>query len=154
MLRANEKAPEFELPGVGGGQSSLLQILSNGRALLAFFKVGCPTCQLTFPFLDRIAKGGNLQVAGISQDSPSATRDFRERLGVTFLTLLDDSSAGYPVSKAYQLTNVPTLFLVDPDRTILSAEHGFSKAELTDLGRRAGVEVFTAVDNVPEFKPG
>ena len=39
-------------------------------------------------------------------------------------TLLDKEDAGYPVSNAYGLTNVPSLFLVEPDGRISRSQIG------------------------------
>ena len=84
--------------------------------LAVFFKVSCPVCQYTFPFLERMHKAyGDKKVAivGISQDDQRDTAAFLKEYGVTFPTLLDDPN-GYAVSNAYGLTNVP---VVVPDRT-------------------------------------
>ena len=70
---------------------TLEDILAGGPALLAFFKISCPVCQLTAPYLERLAANHAIQVIGISQDERSATRGFLERFGVTFPTLLDRS---------------------------------------------------------------
>jgi peroxiredoxin len=48
------RAPEFRLPRADGGEIGLAEITVQGPALLAFFKISCPVCQLTFPFLERI----------------------------------------------------------------------------------------------------
>lgn len=124
----------------------------RGPVLLAFFKVSCPTCHLTFPFLDRISKG-SLRVIGVSQDSAELTKMFCDRFGVTFDTVFDLAADGYPMSNAFGITNVPSLFLIEEDGNISFAESGFAKVELDRLGKRAGVEVFRG-EKVPAFKPG
>jgi peroxiredoxin len=153
MLEAGARAPEFELPALGGAAQSLAQILARGPALLAFFKVSCPVCQLTFPFLERIHQGGGLQVVGISQDNAPATADYNREYGVTFPTLLDDKG-GYAVSNAFGISTVPSLFLVEADGAVSSSESGFSKAFLEAAGRRAGVTLFQPGERVPESRPG
>jgi len=50
-LATGTKAPEFELKTLDGKKFSLRDELANGPVVLAFFKVSCPTCQYTFPFL-------------------------------------------------------------------------------------------------------
>ena len=68
--------------------------------VLAFFKISCPTCQLAFPFLERIhSSGTGLEFTGISQDDDAATEQFLKRYGITFPVRLDRASAGYPESK-------------------------------------------------------
>ena len=89
LVAAGAPAPAFRLVGVDAGQRSLEDILAGGPTLLAFYKISCPVCQLTAPYLERLAANSALQVIGISQDDAGATREFIERFGVTFPTLLD-----------------------------------------------------------------
>ena len=150
-------APEFDLPSLAGDRQSLRDLLTSGPVLLAFYKVTCPTCQLTFPFLERLHRGRSAdapRMIAISQDNPQATTEFNRRYGITFTTLLDPPEARYPVSNAYGITNVPTLFLVEPDGRISLSVAAFDKAEIEKLGKRFGVEVFTPADKVPVFRPG
>jgi peroxiredoxin len=153
MLEAGAHAPGFQLPGLDGAAHSLAEMLQRGPALLAFFKVSCPVCQYTFPFLERIHQGGGVQVVGISQDQARATREFNQEYGVTFTTLLDDSDS-YPVSNAFGISSVPSLFLVEPDGAISASESGFSKSHLETVGRRAGAAPFRPAERVPEGRPG
>jgi len=154
LAAAGTKAPAFRLTGLDGSARSLEDILSGGPALLAFFKISCPVCQLTAPYLERLSANKTLQVIGISQDGADATRDFAERFGVTFPTLLDLSSANYPASNAYGITSVPSLFLLEPDGTISRSFNGFSKRDFEEVGARAGISPFGPDDHVPEWKAG
>jgi len=154
MPGAGALASEFDLASLAGGCRSLHQILSGGPALLAFFKVSCPTCQLTFPFLERLAAGSAFQVIGISQDDGGDTQGFMRRFGVTFPMLLDKSEDGYPASNAYGITTVPSMFLIEPDGRIAAAFNGFSKREMEALGARAAVAAFQPGEQVPEWKAG
>jgi peroxiredoxin len=154
MLEAGARAPAFQLKDLKGTTVSLDEILLKGPALLAFYKIGCPVCQLTFPYLERLAAGSSIQVIGISQDDLGATEGFNQRFGVTFPTLLDQAKESYPASNAFGITNVPSLFLVEPDGHIASASSGFSKRDLEALGGRAGVIPFRMGENVPEWKAG
>jgi peroxiredoxin len=154
MLEAGAQAPPFELKAVDGGSQSLDGILAKGPALLAFFKVGCPTCQLTLPFLDRLAQTPGVQVIGISQDDAKATASFNQRFGVHFPILIDESSNGYPASNAFGISSVPSLFLIDSQRAVTKAFTGFSKRDIEDLGARVGVQPFHPGEQVPEWKAG
>ena len=156
MLPVGAHAPEFQLPDLGGAQQTLGGILANGPALVAFFKVSCPVCQYTFPFLERLhqgAKPGAVQMVAISQDNAGATEQFRREYGVTFTTLLDDP-ASYAVSNAFAIANVPSLFLIEADGTVSASESGFSKWILETAGARAGVAAFRPGENVPAHRPG
>jgi len=154
MLAEGEAAPAFELKKLNGGQQSLEEILKAGPALVAFYKISCPVCQLTAPYLERLSAGGKIQIVGVSQDDAASTLGFNQRFGVTFPTLLDQASEGYPASNAYGISSVPSLFLVEPDGRISKSVSGFSKRDLEDWGARAGVAPFRPDEKVPEWKAG
>ena len=154
------KAPEIGLTSLLGERITLTDLLKSGPVLLAFYKVSCPTCQLAFPFLERLhcgQKADGFQVVGISQDDSRATDEFNRTFGLTLTTLLDppmEHSVRYPASNAYQITNVPSLFLVEQDGQISESVNGFDKSELEKLGQRFGVQIFTPADRVPAYRPG
>jgi peroxiredoxin len=154
MLEAGGRAPSFELKSLAGEKRSLEDILAKGPALLAFYKVSCPVCQLAFPYLERLSAGSSLQIVGISQDDDRSTQGFNQRFGVTFPTLLDQSKENYPASNSYGITSVPSLFLVEKDGGIARVFSGFSKRDFEAVGERAGVKPFRPEDNVPEWKAG
>ena len=154
ILRAGMHAPGFELSDAGGSKHSLAGLLEKGPVLLAFFKVTCPVCQLTFPFLQRLSGNDAVQVIGISQDDEAATAKFNERYGVTFPTLIDQAREGYPVSNAYGISSVPTIFVVETDGAISGSFAGFSKRDLQEIGQRVEVRPFRDEEYVPEFKAG
>ena len=153
MLASGAKAPSFTLRDHAGNTRTLDSILERGPALLALYKVSCPVCQLTAPYLERLSNG-SLQVVNVSQDDEAATRKFEQTYGLTAASLLDRKQDGYHLSNALGIDHVPSLFLVEQDGTISFARSGFSKAELEQLGVRAGVQVFRQGDNVPEWKAG
>src|ERR1700733_14151473 len=113
LAAAGVQAPPFRLTSLDGSMQTLQDILAGGPVLLAFYKISCPVCQLTAPYLQRLAANDALQVIGVSQDDASATRGFMQRFGITFPTLLDLSSENYPASNAYGITSVPSLFLLE-----------------------------------------
>lgn len=157
MLKPGQKAPAFTLQGIDGVERSLPEALSKGAAVVAFFKISCPICQYTFPFLERLHKGAansSLQFLGISQDGEPATEFFLKDCGVTFPTLLDSYSGGYAVSNAFGIRTVPSVVVIEPDGRISSATEGFVKSDLEELGRRAGVSPFRDGENVPPYRPG
>lgn len=153
-LGIGDAAPEFQLQQFQGSEVALSELRSRGPVLLAFYKVTCPTCQFTFPFLERMARGSNVHFFGVSQDDAEATQEFREDFRITFPTLLDSRKEGYPASNGFGIASVPTLYLVEPDGNISWASEGFSKVDLASLAERAGVEVFRQTDYVPNFKAG
>lgn len=161
-LTAGNRAPEFSLEGIDALPLKLAHP-GEGATVLVFYKNSCPTCQLALPYLERLYQrlaGAPLRFWGISQDDADQTRAFAERYDLTFPLAPD--SPGYSVSNAYGLTNVPTIFLVEPEGTIAWTSVGFSRADLealaTNLHRRfrlPGVTpLFVASDDAPLMKPG
>jgi peroxiredoxin len=153
MLGERALAPDFTLPDMHGAERTLDEALSNGPAVLVFYKISCPVCQLTLPFLERLYKD-RFPVFGISQDDAAASRKFSEKYGLTFPMLIDDQPANYPVSNAFKISSVPSMFLVEKDHTISWALSGFGRKELEDLGHRLHTNIFRTDDRVPEYKPG
>jgi peroxiredoxin len=154
LIAAGAKAPAFRLESMDGAAQSLDQILARGPVLFAFFKISCPVCQMTAPYLERLSANSALQVIGISQDDSDATRGFAKRFGLTLPILLDSCDQSYPASNAYGITSVPTLFLVEPDGVVSRSIAGFSKRDFEDIAGRANVPLFTPGEHVPEWKAG
>jgi peroxiredoxin len=154
LLDAGVRAPEFRLPLLDGGETTLQELIASGPVLLAFFKISCPTCQLTFPFLERIHRPGTLPIYGISQNDAEDTREFNREFGVTFPVLLDDEDSGFPVSNDFGISSVPTMFLVERDGTISQVFEGWRRKEIEWLGEKAGVRPIQQGENVPEWKAG
>jgi len=154
MLLAGDRAPDFELPDLLGTKISLSNLVKSGPVLLAFFKTNCPTCQYTFPFLQRFTDRKAAPVVGVSQDEPLATKAFLKTYGVKFPVLLDTKAGRYPVSNRYALTHVPAVFLIGPDLKITAAFHGFSRKDLEEIGHRFQFAPFAADEQIPAFRPG
>jgi peroxiredoxin len=155
LLRPGSPAPDFRLARLdGAGELSLASIAESGPALLAFFKTSCPVCQFTFPFLDRIHSPGRLAVYGISQNDAASTADFNRRFGIGFPVLLDPEDDDFPASNAFGISTVPTLFLVERDRTVSRVIEGWSRRDVEALANEAGATAFSQGENVPEWKAG
>jgi peroxiredoxin len=161
-IQMGQKAPSFALQDVAKKPFSLAGELARGPVVAAFFKSSCPTCQFTFPFLERLFKkygGERVSFLAISQDDAGSTKEFCKEYGVTFPALLDED--GYPASNNYGITNVPTYFLITPDGKVEVSSVGFSKSafeKIADaLARFLGVSPSPVVlpgEIVPESKPG
>ncbi len=150
-------APAIELSTLSGEKFSLAERLREGPVVLVFFKISCPTCQFTLPFLGRLFDAqfpGSPCVFGISQDRTGTTSEFNKHFGIHFPVLLDLAEENYPVSNAYGITNVPSLFLVGRDGRIEWSVNGFHKAELNELGKRFGRSPFEAGERIPALRPG
>lgn len=162
-LATGAKAPEFELKTSEGTRFSLQEGLAHGPVVLAFFKVSCPTCQYTLPFLQRLHKayeGKGIKVIGVSQNDATETKAFAKEFGVTFPLLLDDPR-NYAASNAYGLTNVPTIFWIDQAGEIELSSVGWVKADfeqingkMADVGKIEPAAIFKPGEEVRDFRAG
>lgn len=161
-ISAGKKAPTFTLKDLEGKQHSLGALLQKGPVVAAFFKISCPVCQFTFPFLERLYKtfgSDGVTFLGVSQDDAKSTKNFAREFGVTFPMALDEK--GYPASNAFGLTMVPTVFLIDSDGAAKITSMGFDKKDLeaiaSDLANRRKIvpaALFRPGENIPAHKPG
>jgi peroxiredoxin len=168
-LNVGTKAPEFTLKAIDGKEFSWSGELVQGPIVLAFFKVSCPTCQYTFPFLERLHKaygvaGGTpaqpVRLVGVSQNNVRDTAAFMKQFGVTFPVLLDELDS-YPVSNAYGLTNVPTLFWIAGDGKIEVSSVGWLKKDFEEINQKMAehgktplTTVFQRGEDVRDFRAG
>ena len=162
-LKAGTLAPDFALPTMDGKKFSLRDALARGPAIAAFFKVSCPTCQYTFPFLERIHKAygnKNVTIVGVSQNETKDTAAFIKEYGVTFPVLLDDTRT-FPASNAYGLTNVPSIFWIAQDGEIEISSVGWDRQEIEEMSRKAAEtagdrakSIFQPGENVADFRAG
>ncbi len=160
---AGNTAPGFSLKALDNKEYSLNSLMERGPVVAAFFKISCPVCQFTFPFLERLYKrygGDGVTFLGISQDDGRATAKFAKEYGATFPILIDEED-GYAVSNGYGLTNVPTIFLIDTDGTVKVSSMGFDKkdlekiaAELSERKKISLTPLFRPDEVIPANKPG
>lgn len=158
MLTINEQAPAFSLTDLDGNWRRF----GVGKpTLLVFFETDCPTCRLTFPYLNKLAKAINpdsAEIIAISQDNESATREFVRQMQVGFPVLMDRDLS---VSRLYDPVAVPTLFLMDAAGKVAATQIAFDKSELNAIAaklcRMSGREPIVIAedfDGAPQTKPG
>jgi peroxiredoxin len=159
---AGHKAPDFSLSSIDGKEYSLSAMLQRGPVLAVFFKISCPVCQFTAPFLERLYMrygGEKVSFLGISQDNARDSKEFANEYGLTFPIVLD--APPYPVSNNYGLSSVPTIFLIEPDGTVKFSAMGFIKSDLEGIARQfsevqkiAAAPLFLSTESVPANRPG
>jgi len=147
-LAVGEVAPS--VPGVS---------LDRGPVGLLFYKVTCPTCALTAPKVRAFEDAVPGRVIGIGQDPVDALQRFTSEHDMGIASIED--APPYPLSNAFGVVSVPTLFLVGQDGRVLESigawdREGFNRvaATLADLAGVVPFEVSTPDDGLPAFKPG
>jgi len=162
-LTAGIQAPDFKLSTMDSKQFSLREALARGPVVVAFFKISCPVCQYALPIIEKIYKAygsENVAIVGISQNNKRDTNVFIQGFGVTFPVLLDDMNS-YPVSNAYGLTNVPSIFWIGQDGEIEISSVGWIKKDIEEINRRIASLVknqakplFQPNEQVADFRAG
>jgi peroxiredoxin len=152
-LPVGSPAPQFMLPAMDGSEFDLRDTLAHGPVILAFFKISCPTCQFTFPFLERIHRAygsRRVKVIGVSQDKARDAEKFAKDYGITFPVLLDDPG-DYVVSNAFGLTHVPSIFWIAQNGRIDVESVGWEKQTIERINELAAE--FNQQPLVPLLRP-
>ena len=160
LLSVGQTAPGFSLRGIDD-ETYLLQKDGARLTLAVFFKTTCPTCMLTWPYVEKLYqtfRGAGLAVWGISQDAAEVSARFASEYGSTFPILID---ADWRVSREYDPAVVPTLLLIDGAGTLRDTVVGFDKVGLNRLSEAIAArlnmpaaEIAPADDGNPVVKPG
>lgn len=160
VLSIGQTAPAFTLSGIDDKAYALNK--DGARLTLAvFFKTTCPTCAMTWRYLEKLHqqyRAAGLSVWGLAQDARDVSAEFASNRGSTFPILIDHA---WSVSRAYDPQFVPTLLLIDRDRQIIDSVVAFDKAGLNRLAQTAAARldapaavIAPADDGNPPFKPG
>ena len=161
ILETGALASHFTLLGLDGREYSIPGSLQGRPAVLVFCKTSCPTCDLAFPYFDRLREAypEGWELWAISQDAPDRSSDYAKRLGMTYPVLLD--APGFVASKLYDPPATPTVFVVGRDGRVEYATHGFAKDDMNEIAARiaghVGMEAVVIApeeDGNPAFKPG
>ena len=130
-------------------------------AVLYFFKSTCPSCALSFPYIDRLDRAFSddaVGVWGVSQEDLPTAHEFMDRCSVN-LPLVDDSALD--ASTAFDIQNVPTLCLLDADGRVQDVVVGHDKAGLNRVGEtlagwtgRSADVIAPEDDGAPAAQPG
>jgi hypothetical protein len=147
-LPVGEVAPP--IPGVAFG---------DGPVGLFFYKVTCPTCQLSARPAGRFELAYPGRVVGVGQDPPDRLDAFAREYGMELRAIPD--LAPYPVSDAYRIESVPTLFLVGEDGVVLESVGAWEREGFNRVSRRIAeltgvepIEISSPSDGLPALRPG
>ncbi len=133
-LVEGDKAPAFTLPDKDGRQVSLVELISQGPAVVYFYPAddtpGCTKEACQFNETLQAFSSARANVVGISPDPPEKHRRFSEKYGLSFALLCDPDHTVMERYGAYgektmygkKVTGViRSTFLVRPDGTIQRA---------------------------------
>jgi cytochrome c biogenesis protein CcmG/thiol:disulfide interchange protein DsbE len=122
------KAPAFSLPARHGSLSS--NDLAGKLVYVDFWASWCGPCRMSFPWLKTLHEqygGKGLFVVAINLDKDhEAAMEFLEDFPAPFVVAFDP---GGRTAEAFNVSAMPSSFLVGPDGTILYAQAGFDPKE-------------------------
>lgn len=154
-------APHFTLLGIDGREYRLPNSLSGRPVLLVFFKTTCATCDLTFPYINRLRETypNGWHLWAIAQDPPQNASEYARRHRIDYPVLID--APDYAASRLYDPAATPSIFLIDSRGRTTYSTYGFAKDDLNEIARLIAVSlnaepttIAAADDGQPAFKPG
>jgi peroxiredoxin len=150
-LSAGARAPSFTLPDASSGVP-VTDPWADGPAVLAFFKVTCPVCQMVGPKVAALA-AGDARLLAIGQDPPAALVRYARERGQQVPTVSE--AAPYLVSSAYGISSVPTLVLVEPGGVVADVVGGWDRDRWNAVAAAVGAPAVSHEgDGLPVFRPG
>jgi peroxiredoxin len=157
-LVSGAPAPDASFVRPEGGTATTSELLAGAGGLpvlLAFFKTSCPTCRLTWPYLQRLheAYGGKaVRIVGVSQNTGDESRRFFEEFGKATFDLVLDPEPRFEASNSFSVEAVPHLALVSPAGNLEEVFAGWSKAWMETLGARLATA--RSLARIPVVPPG
>lgn len=142
MIEQGSPAPDFTLPNDQGGEVSLSNLEGRNVVLYFYPKDDTPGCTVqACDFRDKLPDFDGLEavVLGVSADSIESHRAFREKHGLNFPLLSDESHEmleAYGVWKShpvYGMTIERSTFLIDGDGIVRKVWRGVDPKGHADM---------------------
>lgn len=136
--RVGDKAPDFTLSTLDGGQVTLSELKSK-PVILVFWTTGCSACIYQMPFLETAYKelGNDVEFININMgESSYQVRQSVDYHGFNLHVALDSN---YSVSEAYNIIYTPTNIIIDKNGVIYYVRKGAftSAAEILNIAGAA-----------------
>lgn len=109
------------------GETKTLQDYKGQVVVLDFWATWCAPCRFTIPKMIQFAnrhRNQNIEVIGVAVDvtSPAEIEAFVKEMGVNYPIALDTEAEA---KGAFQITSLPTLFVIDKEGNILVRMEGY-----------------------------
>jgi peroxiredoxin len=121
-LEKGDLAPAFELTTLDGKKMKLSDYRGK-KVILNFWATWCPPCKAEIPDMEKFYsnyKEKNIAILGVNltkaEQDQSAVKSFVKEYGVTYPIPLDKESS---VAEMYQVSAIPTSYIIDPQGIII-----------------------------------
>lgn len=132
------KAPEFSIKDINGRKIDI-NSLKGKVVLIEFWATWCPPCRRSIPEMETLYErflDKDFALIAISLDEGSnaveTVKNFAMEYNMTYPIAVDTGE----VSKLYQVTSIPTIFLIDKSQKIVKRYMGFSPGLGEELSRQ------------------
>jgi peroxiredoxin len=132
-FKVGDKAPDFTLKDLEGGEVRLSSFAGNKVVLLTFFALRCSTCLMEAPYLEkthRKYKDRGVIILSVNTDGVDAATAARTMKDVgfdsTYTILLDQE---FTVTDTYTNFLVPLTLVIDKDGIIRYIHTGFDPGD-------------------------
>lgn len=146
----NKKAADFALRSLDDQQVSLADYRGKKKVVLSFWASWCGPCRLELPVLADFYRkyhkaDSNFEFLAVSVDDDRAEAEvYARKAKLPFPILLDPESQ---VADAYSVEGIPTMYVIDPNGTIVWGNSGMDTAMEVRLALQLGI-------NLNPQKPG
>ncbi|KRE46155.1 thiol-disulfide oxidoreductase ResA [Paenibacillus sp. Soil522] len=124
QVQVGGQAPDFVLEDMEGNKVQLSDLKGKG-VFLNFWGTWCKPCEQEMPYMEsqyNHYKNLDVEILAVNVgESEVAIESFVERHGITFPVLKDKDQA---VTEAYDITPIPTSFLIDKNGKVLKVITG------------------------------
>lgn len=112
------KAPDFTLESISGEEVKLSEVIGTRPIIIDFWASWCGPCIKEMPDLKTIASAYNVTIIGVSIDEQEAAWEKSLlRLELPWTNIRDTSKS---IAKQYNVTAVPTKFVIDKNGIIIA----------------------------------
>lgn len=126
-LKSGTVAPAWKLSRVNGAQDAVsMEGLRGKVVILDFWSTSCPPCLMQIPVLQRLQQRfpNDVTVVGVAVggETPAQLQRFATARKMTYAVVADLRGIA---ATAYNVSRLPTLFVVDRDGVIAASHEGF-----------------------------
>jgi cytochrome c biogenesis protein CcmG, thiol:disulfide interchange protein DsbE len=127
-IQQRVKAPAFTARDLRNKLVSTDTLLAEGPLIIDFWATWCAPCKEEFKALKKIVttyRAQNLRVLAVNEDGPSEITKVRQTVAMTKLPFIVVTDNDKSIMELYNVTALPSLFLVGTDGTIHLFSRGY-----------------------------